>query len=310
MASSERLVALVSGLWLVAGCSAGTETSGGTSVANASANGAGGSDSGSGAGNGVGGFVPGNGGGGSSPGACTPGSTEACYTGPAGTEDVGVCAGGTRTCEGNGEFGTWGPCQGEVLPGEEVCEPAGLDEDCDGDIDEDCNCTPTNPCDPCMGALVWQESFETTSAPIEGVAPPGMVGSFTVTSGDVDAMKAPSGMLTPSHSGAIGIDLNGWSPGTITTTVATVPAASYTLAFAYTKNPSPEVSWPISGKVKIDGSDMLTLQPTVANTYMNLMWTCAAVNFTATSSSTTITLESGNPNNGGLYLDSFTLRKP
>ena len=60
--------------------------------------------------------------------------------------------------------------------------------------------------------------------------------------------------------------------------------------------------------MKIDGIDMLTLQPTVANTYTNLMWTCAVVNFTATSTTTTIALESGNPNNGGVYLDSFTLR--
>ena len=310
MAQGERWVALLSGVWLVAGCSASGETAGSTSGPNGSGSGSGGNGSGSGAAPGVGGFVPGNGGGGATPGGCTPGSSEACFTGPSGTEGVGVCAGGTRTCEGQGEFGTWGPCEGEVLPGEEVCEPAGLDEDCDGDIDEDCNCTPTNPCDPCMGALVWDESFETATAPIEGVLPPAMVGTFTVTSGDVDAMKAPSGMLTTSHSGAVGIDLNGWNPGTITTTVQTLPAASYTLTFAYTKNPSPQVTWPISGKVKIDGIDMLSLQPTVANTYTNLMWTCAVVSFTATSTTTTIALESGNPNNGGVYLDSFTLRKP
>ncbi len=55
---------------------------------------------------------------------------EACYTGPASTLGVGICAGGTRTCDvRTGEFGA---CTGEVVPADEVCDPAQLDEDCDG----------------------------------------------------------------------------------------------------------------------------------------------------------------------------------
>jgi hypothetical protein len=56
---------------------------------------------------------------------CTDGATLSCYTGPGGTNGVGVCHGGTQTCSGN----TWGPCVGEVVPAAEVCGN-GVDEDC------------------------------------------------------------------------------------------------------------------------------------------------------------------------------------
>jgi len=63
---------------------------------------------------------------------CTDGETQPCYTGPPGTEGVGACAAGLRSCEG----GAWGPCTGEALPGDEDCDGA-IDEDCDGAIDEE-----------------------------------------------------------------------------------------------------------------------------------------------------------------------------
>jgi hypothetical protein len=53
--------------------------------------------------------------------------TQPCYTGPVGTEDVGICHGGTVTCTGGG----WGSCVGEVTPEPyEQCDT--LDHDCDG----------------------------------------------------------------------------------------------------------------------------------------------------------------------------------
>ncbi|MFS8071963.1 MAG: hypothetical protein ACMG6S_36805, partial [Byssovorax sp.] len=74
--------------------------------------------------------------------ACQPSSQEACYSGPAGTQGLGLCVAGLRTCapDGSGH----GPCEGEVTPIPETCEIYG-DEDCDGLINEegnDCVCMP------------------------------------------------------------------------------------------------------------------------------------------------------------------------
>ncbi|MFN3199030.1 MAG: MopE-related protein [Bradymonadia bacterium] len=57
---------------------------------------------------------------------------EPCYDGPPETEGVGVCRGGNSLCF-EGEPGL---CDGQVLPGEELCN--GLDDDCDGALDEAC----------------------------------------------------------------------------------------------------------------------------------------------------------------------------
>ena len=54
-----------------------------------------------------------------------------CYTGPEGTEDVGTCHGGMKTCSD----GAWGLCEGESLPAaSETCDA--LDNDCDMYVDE------------------------------------------------------------------------------------------------------------------------------------------------------------------------------
>ena len=58
----------------------------------------------------------------------------ACYTGPSGTQNVGICVGGTWACENNVKL-----CSGEVTPAQEQCGPgfSGVNEDCDGQTDED-----------------------------------------------------------------------------------------------------------------------------------------------------------------------------
>lgn len=62
---------------------------------------------------------------------CMTGETRDCYAGPAGTEDVGACTGGTAICVG----GRFGACEGATIPTGEVCAN-GVDDDCDGESDE------------------------------------------------------------------------------------------------------------------------------------------------------------------------------
>ena len=61
----------------------------------------------------------------------------ACYTGPSGTQNKGICTDGTQTCTTDGKLG---PCQDEVKPGiKELCD--GKDNTCNGVTDE--GCAPT-----------------------------------------------------------------------------------------------------------------------------------------------------------------------
>lgn len=74
-------------------------------------------------------------------GNCKPGKTRQCeYQGPEGSEGVGPCKAAISTCK---EDGSWGKCEGEILPvyesGEELCTD-GIDNDCDGEVDNGTSC--------------------------------------------------------------------------------------------------------------------------------------------------------------------------
>ncbi len=69
---------------------------------------------------------------------CRPGTIQPCYSGDKKTYNVGNCRAGKRRCQKNG---TWGKCEGEILPAsKEICD--GFDEDCNGIIDDNCQCKP------------------------------------------------------------------------------------------------------------------------------------------------------------------------
>lgn len=63
---------------------------------------------------------------------CVPNTTASCYTGPTGTQDVGPCHGGIKTCNAQGSG--YGPCNGQVLPQPETCDS--IDNNCSGAKDE------------------------------------------------------------------------------------------------------------------------------------------------------------------------------
>lgn len=103
-------------------------------------------DGGHGTGN-VGGGGPSTGGapgagtggaGGAAEPVCASGETQDCYTGPVGTQGVGVCHAGTEVCLPDGTG--WDTCVGEAVPTVEDCATTMVDEDCDG-------LTPPCPCD-------------------------------------------------------------------------------------------------------------------------------------------------------------------
>lgn len=76
---------------------------------------------------------------------CTLGAVQPCFKGPPGRRGIGGCADGFQNCEGVGEIdGTWGKCQQGIAPNTEICD--GLDNDCNGCVDEIVACVPVGEC--------------------------------------------------------------------------------------------------------------------------------------------------------------------
>lgn len=107
--------------------------------------------------------------------ACQLGQTQACYTGPGGTQNVGICDDGVSTCQMTPNGNQYGSCVGEVLPQAcDSCLVAG-DQDCSG------------AAATCTGSHVWSKSignaqFEVPSGVLQ--APDGTIivtGSFAQT---------------------------------------------------------------------------------------------------------------------------------
>jgi hypothetical protein len=150
-ASSSRLLALLTLPVLAAACGGGGAASTGGGGAGPGSGGAGG-DVGSQGGGGAMTTTTGAGGdattatssgSSSSTGGppCAPGEVVACYNGPAGSQGVGICKGGMKTCQPDATFG---PCIGEVTPSVELCSTP-EDDNCNGQVNEgglDCVCVP------------------------------------------------------------------------------------------------------------------------------------------------------------------------
>ncbi|HEY6002712.1 MAG TPA: putative metal-binding motif-containing protein [Anaeromyxobacter sp.] len=123
---------------------------------------------------------------------CTPGATQSCYRGPAGTLGVGACKAGTQTCVA-GTPTSWSTCSGDVLPGPLDCTkpPASppADNNCNGVADylePGCNLCPA-PGDPSLVCYVNADH-----SPPQGAC---QNGTRTCTNGVIGAC---SGLVLPA----------------------------------------------------------------------------------------------------------------
>ncbi len=138
LSRARSALALSTFLTLASGCSddGASSGSGGSGASSSSTSGSGGSTSASTGTAGQGGGT-----------GCAPNETRDCYSGPTGTQGVGVCVAGLETCAADGSG--FGMCEGQVTPSIEICGNT-IDDDCSGLSDD------------CTGDTLWSEQLGNT----------------------------------------------------------------------------------------------------------------------------------------------------
>ncbi len=124
---------------------------------------------------------------------CSTGATQRCYPGRPAEAGGTRCTWGTMACDASS--GVWGACTGFGRPQMEVCN--GIDDNCDGRIDEECECPTEGASRPCYGA---EESTRNVSVCRAGAqrCERDMVGRLT--------WGLCEGMVVPDFESCNGID--------------------------------------------------------------------------------------------------------
>jgi hypothetical protein len=123
--------------------------------------------------------------------SCVPGAVQSCFRGPPGRRNVGVCRDGTQTCEMSGR---WGPCMGDIVPREDVCN--GADNLCNGCSQRrDCAILCPSPGDPRVPDAAPLRSYALRGG--DFYMGPARTWSWQVTGGPCDRVsRRPSFDLT------------------------------------------------------------------------------------------------------------------
>ena len=154
-------------------------------------------------------------------------------------------------------------------------------------------------------AASWANGFEGGSSPINVGPGSYFAGGWHVDFYSVDWLTTPTG---PASSGSWYINLDGSlvGGGGISTNIPTVPGVTYTLAFAYTKDPLAATP---QAKISINNNPVLTIAPNIASSTNNLNWQTTNYVFTAALASTKLAFQSLDSTavHHGVYLDAVTL---
>ncbi len=154
---------------------------------------------------------------------CKPGRVQTCFLGPANQVDIGACQTGTMRCIGEGETGTFGPCD-SVGPTAETCD--GLDNNCNGCVDETVLCDLDGQCPgpgdprtpagrpfvdyPLLGALFYQGEATSWRWEIQG----GPCDQYAGTNTGYELLNATSetALFKPRLSGSYRVTLTVTTP--------------------------------------------------------------------------------------------------
>jgi choice-of-anchor C domain-containing protein len=142
------------------------------------------------------------------------------------------------------------------------------------------------------------------------VAPSTAITDWDVTGGSVDHVDSS---IWPPHDGLQSLDLDGFSPGTISQSFGTIVGQTYVAEYQVSANPNPVAVVPPAMTVSVDGSILATVSHPLIGilhpTFAQMAWATHSVTFTATAATTTLEFAStdGPSSEWGIALDGVSV---